>query len=104
MGLLHAQLHLLPHTHTVLGPISPDELKITQTHEHILVQCFPYLTKPNYTSEDTTNLEVKLDSLGKIRYYPWVLLQPVAPPAYALLSCIVTVEFHGPSVRCLVVV
>ncbi len=50
--------------------MDPSELQITYTHEHILVQTFNYQKKPNYTSEDLTNLEFKLENLGKMRYYP----------------------------------
>ncbi len=58
------------HTTAVLGLIDPSELQITLTHEHILVEGLKNHRKPNYTSEDLTNLEFKLENLGKIRYYP----------------------------------
>ncbi len=67
---VHVCFNLLTTTPAVLGTIDPSELKITLPHEHILVDGFKHLTKPNYSSENMTNLEFRMENLGKIRYYP----------------------------------
>ena len=55
--------------HSVLGPVAPEELGITLTHEHLLIQYTKSFTMPGYIS-DISDLELKMENLGRIRQYP----------------------------------
>lgn len=68
--------HMHTH-HTVQGAIDSSEFQgVTHTHEHVLIQCYLYQKKPNYTDEDLSNLKFEIGNLGKLRYYAYVHLVP----------------------------
>ena len=56
---------------SVLGLISPDELGVVLPHEHLLLDFRLALRDPEYDGYSSlTDLEFKLENLGKIRQYP----------------------------------
>ena len=53
---------------TVLGPVSADELGVTLTHEHLLVDCTVWYEQPTATSERAmAEAPVSLDNLWWVR-------------------------------------
>jgi len=54
----------------VTGLIDPDNLGVTLTHEHILLDFSTALLKPDFGDECLENLDIKMENLGKIRHYP----------------------------------
>ena len=58
------------HAFAVLGPVGPDELGLTLTHEHLLLDFRAALKKPDYGSDCLSDLQLKMEHLGKIRQYP----------------------------------
>ena len=53
---------------TVLGPVSPDELGLTLTHEHLLVDASHLLEPPEYASErGRFNAPLTIELLGWLR-------------------------------------
>lgn len=55
---------------TVLGPIEPDELGVTLTHEHLLIDLTPILTTPGEASARQQYFApMNQESLGRVRYY-----------------------------------
>ena len=59
-------------THTVLGPVDPNDLGQTLTHEHVMIDSSKYVTPPEYGSCDVEELDFDLCHLGKIRHFPYV--------------------------------
>lgn len=52
---------------TVLGPINPDELGITLTHEHLLIDLGAYFKMPEEASErEWLDAPLTMDRLGKV--------------------------------------
>jgi phosphotriesterase-related protein len=55
---------------TVLGPISPEDLKITLTHEHFLIDMTLWFQEPTSSSDKFfAHQPVSLENLGWIRYH-----------------------------------
>ena len=54
----------------VLGPMDPSELGQTLTHEHLVLDFRQAATKPEYGPDNLTDLEMKMENLGKIRHFP----------------------------------
>lgn len=55
---------------TVLGPIEPEQIGITLTHEHLLIDFTPVLSRPTEASDIARMHEkVSLENLGWVRYY-----------------------------------
>lgn len=61
--LLHANI-------IVLGPVDASKLGITLTHEHILVDFSAALMKPEYGCDCLSDLDLKMENLGKVRHFP----------------------------------
>ena len=58
--------------HTVLGPIAPEQLGPTTTHEHLLIDFSCMWHPPAEATERARALEpVRLDNLGYVRYDPF---------------------------------
>ena len=58
--------------HTVLGPIAPEQLGPTTTHEHLLIDFLCMFHPPAEASERGRAYEpVRLDNLGWVRYDPF---------------------------------
>lgn len=56
---------------TVLGPIAPENLGITLTHEHFLVDLTVWFKEPDDCSEKLLAYQpVSLENLGWVRYHP----------------------------------
>ena len=54
---------------TVLGPVNPDQLGITHTHEHILINFQRFFHEPEEASEKAlARAQITLENLGWIRY------------------------------------
>lgn len=71
-----------PHTlSTVLGPVSPSELGHTLTHEHLLLDGTPFFMEPH----ELRDLPITMETLGKIRYKPYVSWSIVYP--FVALVC-----------------
>ena len=56
----------------MLGPVEPAELGVTLPHEHLLLDFTAAKRDPCYCS-DIAGLEFKIENLGKIRQFPYVL-------------------------------
>ena len=55
---------------TVLGPIDPDRLGVTLTHEHLLIDLSVVLQPPDSaTGKDLFYKPVSMETLGRIRHY-----------------------------------
>lgn len=55
---------------TVLGPVEPDDIGMTLSHEHLLIDFTPVLAKPTGATDLARMHEkVSLKNLGWIRYY-----------------------------------
>ena len=55
---------------TVLGPVEPDQIGVTLTHEHLLIDFTPVLSRPTEASDIARMHEkVSLENLGWVRYY-----------------------------------
>jgi phosphotriesterase-related protein len=55
---------------TVLGPINPDRLGVTLTHEHLLIDLSVVMKpKDRATDKDFYNKPVSLETAGQIRHY-----------------------------------
>lgn len=52
------------------GLIDPENLGVTLTHEHILLDFSTVLLKPDYSDDCLETLDVRMENLGKIRHYP----------------------------------
>lgn len=64
-------LRILLHANaTVLGPVDASKLGITLTHEHILVDFSAALMKPEYGCDCLSDLDLKMENLGKVRHFP----------------------------------
>ena len=62
--------HLVGKVQTVLGPIAPEQLGVTLTHEHLLIDLSVTLSPPeNASGKDFFHKPVSQDMLGAIRYY-----------------------------------
>ena len=59
--------------HVVKGAIDPSQLGVALTHEHLLVHFEAALQPTRYLNRDITDVQFKLENLGIIRQYPWVL-------------------------------
>ncbi len=57
-------------TFTVCGVISPDDLGVTLTHEHISMAYNLATLPPPANEEHKTELPLTMENLGWIRYYP----------------------------------
>ena len=55
---------------TVLGPVSPSDLGVTLTHEHLLVDLSPLHNPPTgASSRDFWEKPVSIETVGRIRHY-----------------------------------
>ena len=58
------------------GTVSPDELAVTLTHEHLLLNFTVAQQPPTYTGCSLpSNAEVVIENLGRIRHYPSVVMR-----------------------------
>ena len=64
--LLFFHLFLPP----VLGPMAPNELGVTFSHEHLILDMSAIIMKPQYGPDNLKDLEVKMENLGRIRHFP----------------------------------
>ncbi len=65
-----AATNLAGKVQTVLGPISPDRLGVTLTHEHLLIDLSAlHSPKDASSAKDFYNKPVSLETLGRIKYY-----------------------------------